>query len=523
MSTPPATSYDELPYDDHVFAYTQPANLATVAALHGLDPPALDHCRVLDIGFAAGSNLLPMASAYPAPSSSAWTCRHARLPPATKPSPDSALTNVSLQARDILAPTDDLGAFDYVICHGVYSWVPPPVQDRILDVIHRHLSPAGLAYLSYNTYPGWHLRGMVRDVMAFHADGVHGGPAEKTAQARAFLDFFIDALPEQNTSYASIIRHDAKLLRPSADSYVYHEYLEADNRPVYFQQFAAHAANHGLHYLAEATSTPLPGNLKPGVLDTLASLAGDRIRLEQYLDFLRCRIFRRSVLCRAPAFSPPNPPPTSGGGQGGGPASRIPMFAVSSNAKPVTEIRDLDPTAKETFAIPNDTTFTTANPLPRAILRRLWDARPTAVPFAKLRPALPDGCSAESLANELLQLYLAGIVELHLHPAAIASTAGPRPNRRAIRPSSGRCGDPKIYTLALAGTEPDPFARYLLPLLDGTRTRDDLVGILAERAAAGAFAVHDNGGQIITDPAVVRPVLAGWIEAALERLGKRRC
>src|SRR5207237_7810850 len=65
MPEPPVTSYDELPYDDHVFGYTQPAHLAAVATLNGLDPPPLDRCRVLDLGCAAGANLLPMALAWP--------------------------------------------------------------------------------------------------------------------------------------------------------------------------------------------------------------------------------------------------------------------------------------------------------------------------------------------------------------------------------------------------------------------------------------------------------------------------
>jgi SAM-dependent methyltransferase len=186
MSDASVTSYDELPYDDHVFAYTQPANLATVAALNGLEPPPLDRCRVLDIGCAAGANLLPMAIAKPASEFVGLDLSPRQIAAGKDTVARLGLTNVALHARNLLDPTDDLGTFDYIICHGVYSWVPPQVQNRILAVIRCHLAPAGLAYVSYNTYPGWHLRGLAREAMAFHAAGVDSGPADKVAQARAY-------------------------------------------------------------------------------------------------------------------------------------------------------------------------------------------------------------------------------------------------------------------------------------------------------------------------------------------------
>jgi SAM-dependent methyltransferase len=513
VTTTPVTSYDDLPYDDNVFPYTQPTNLAAVAALHGLDPPPFDRCRVLDIGCATGTNLLPMALARPRAEFVGLDLSPRQIASGQETIARLGLTNVALWARDIMGPTDDLGTFDYVICHGVYSWVPPAVQDRILAVIRRHLAPAGLAYVSYNTYPGWHLRGMVRDMLAFHDAAVPGGPAEKVVQARAFLDFLVDALPEKDTVYATSLRRDAEQLRPTPDSYVYHEHLEADNRPVYFHQFAAHAAGHGLQYLAEASPVPLPGDLKPGVLETLANLAGDRVRLEQYLDFLRCRIFRRSVLCHAAAR-----PDLRGA------VKRIPAFAVSSTAEPTAAVPDPDPGAKELFTVPSRTQFATADPALRAVLSRLWQARPAAVPFADLLtvahgPGAGDALKHD-LANGLLQMYLADIIALHLHPPAVTAAPGPRPCASPFARLQAERGDRKIFTLVFTSANPDPFARYLLPLLNGARTRDDLVELLAARAAAGAFAVNDNEGRPVTDPAVVRPVLAGWIDAALEQLAK---
>jgi SAM-dependent methyltransferase/methyltransferase-like protein len=514
MPDAPPTSYDELQYDDIVFGHSQPDNLATVAALHGLEPPPPDRCRALDIGCAAGANIFPMAFASPGGRFVGIDLSTAQIARGREMVTRLGLTNVTLDVRNILDPTDDLGTFDYIVCHGVYSWVPPAVQGRILDLIRRQLAPAGIAYVSYNTYPGWHLRGMARDLMAFHAAGLDAPPAVKTAEARAFLDFLVDALPEKDTSYASNLRREADYLRPRADSYVYHEYLEADNRPVYFHQFAAHAAAYGLQFLAEATAQPLPGQLKPGVLDTLAEFAGDPIRLEQYRDFLRCRVFRRSLLCHAAAR------PTRDGMAG-----RVPEFFVTSRAKPDTDRPRADPAAKELFVVSDQLRFSTADPLLRAALWRLWDARPAALSFADLLAAVRDQTpagvdGARELADGILQLHLGDVIDLHLRPPTVAAAAGPRPCAAPFARLQAERGDVKVFSITHKAEPIDPFARYLLPLLDGNRTRPDLVDTLAARAAAGEFEVHNKNGEPTTDPAVLRDVLAGWVETTLGRLAK---
>ena len=57
----------------------------------------------------------------------------------------------------------------------MYSWVPPDVQDAILRVCSRNLAPNGIAYVSYNTYPGWHVRMMAREMLVEHDDPRAGG------------------------------------------------------------------------------------------------------------------------------------------------------------------------------------------------------------------------------------------------------------------------------------------------------------------------------------------------------------
>src|SRR5947208_11701556 len=106
-----------------------------------------------------------------------------------------------------------------------------------------------------------------------------------------------------------MVQREADLLAQASDTYVYHEHLEEVNHPAYFHQFAERAAAHGLQYLAEAEPTPLPSNLSPEGRETLQRLAGDLIQGEQYLDFVRFRTFRRTLLCHSDVrlSRPPDP------------------------------------------------------------------------------------------------------------------------------------------------------------------------------------------------------------------------
>ena len=92
--------------------------------------------------------------------------------------------------------------FDYIIAHGVYSWVPDPVRDRILAICSESLSPNGVAYVSYNTYPGGHIRDMVREMMLFHVRACFRRQ-QKIAQGRALLKFLAGSKKEPDLYLSS--------------------------------------------------------------------------------------------------------------------------------------------------------------------------------------------------------------------------------------------------------------------------------------------------------------------------------
>src|SRR6185436_12341439 len=64
--------------------------------------------------------------------------------------------NLTLHATDFATAADfDLPRFDYIVAHGVYSWIDATGREDVRRFIDRHLAPGGLVYVSYNAMPGW--------------------------------------------------------------------------------------------------------------------------------------------------------------------------------------------------------------------------------------------------------------------------------------------------------------------------------------------------------------------------------
>ncbi len=206
------------------------------------------------------------------------------------------LTNIRIEHASILDVDSGWGQFDYIICHGVFSWVEPPVQDKILEICRENLTPAGVAYISYNTYPGWHLRESVRHMMRYHS-AQFDDAAEQVEQARALLAFLASA-SDTSLPYGQLLTREVERLSKASDSYLYHEHLEQTNQPLYFHEFVERAERAGLQYLSEAAiSEMLTSHFPAEIAETLERISPDILHLEQYMDFVRNRQFRRTLLC----------------------------------------------------------------------------------------------------------------------------------------------------------------------------------------------------------------------------------
>ena len=291
------TTYDSVPYPSYCYPQSSPAQLHAIAHLFGLKPVDFRKAKMLEIGCAAGGNILPLAARFPESSFLGIDLSTKQISEATDRVEKLGLKNIQFVAASMTEHHFKREKFDYIISHGVYSWIPEDVQDRLLEICGDTLSKNGVAYISYNTLPGWNAVKTVRDMMVWHSQNF-SEPAQKIREARNMIKFVSDNIKHQSGPYKETLEAELKKLQTATDSYLFHEHLEAVNAPCYFYEFADKAARHGLDYLGE---TGLPsmflGNHNEAVSKTLSKI-GDPVRLEQYLDFITNRRFRTTLLVK---------------------------------------------------------------------------------------------------------------------------------------------------------------------------------------------------------------------------------
>lgn len=292
------TTYDEVPYMATSFAYTHPEILAATAHMWGLEPPPLDGARVLELGCGRGANLVPMARTMPDAAFVGIDLSQRQIQEATATSAAAGTANATFHTMDLRDVDESFGRFDYIIGHGLYSWVPPDVQEEILEVCAQRLSPNGLVYLSYNTFPGWHLGLMFREMMLFRIRKT-ADPAERLRQVRELMRFLATSARSEGSLWSILLEEQASYVEEAKDWYLLHDDLEAENNPLYFSEMVERVGRHGLQYVAEVRSGSPDEIPAPEVDQILDRIATSRIEREQYLDFLNNGRFRRSIFCHA--------------------------------------------------------------------------------------------------------------------------------------------------------------------------------------------------------------------------------
>lgn len=513
MNTGPS-SYDELPYGDNCFSSSHPDYLATLARLHGLVPPALEGCRVLELGCARGGNLVPMALENPTGQFVGVDLSTRQVDEARQIADELGLRNVELHALDLTRLDDRFGTFDFIVCHGVFSWVPEPVRDAVLSICRDRLAPNGIAYVSYNTYPGWHGRGMVRELLGYHSRRP-GSPLEQVERARGFLEELVRVLPDKGTSHARILATEREMLRGVADSYLYHEHLEETNQPLYFHQFMARAQAKGLRFVAEAHTPALIAGLPGDARAALDQWAEDELAAEQYLDFLVNRTFRRTLLSRGDEGRTREADP-----------ARVAGLWASTYLAPVSERPDTRSESAEEFRRGEDgSSLSTNSPVSKTALVELHRVRPQALAFddlcgrvtAALGPAAPGTEEVRStLQAMLLRCFLWDLAALHTRPPRFAPRADDRPRGSPLARIQARAGG-RVTTLRRRSTELTDYDRMVLLSLDGARDRGAVLSALLEAVGSGEFSVC-HGDEPVADPEVVREVLQAELGPSLDRL-----
>lgn len=495
------TAYDKVPYHSVAFNQTHPDRLATIATFLGMEPAPVETCRVLELGCASGGNLIPMAAALPEGQFVGLDFSVRQVEVGQALIKTLGLTNISLRHMDILDITPDFGQFDYIIAHGIYSWVPPVVQAKMLEICHQNMTPQGVAYISYNTYPGGHMQRMIRDMLLYQVEGIEE-PEERIAQSRAFLDFLCEAVLGETTPHANFLHAYVNYVRDrflpkGDDAYLFHNDLAQINEPVYFHQFVEQAAKHGLKFLAEADFQSMLAHKLPAKTATaLRQMAKDTVALEQYMDFLRNRTFRQTLLCHQAVRLAGKVSP-----------ERLNRFYLASSAIPDSPEVDLQSTSVTKFRAPNGDFLSTDHPVTKAAMLYLSEVWPQPVSFDTLLAAaytrLNGAASQPEVDRQVLGAnllkgfsYNEDLVEFHVYSPHFVREVSPYPVASSLARFQAK-NNLFITNLRHELVKLEGLSYYLLPFLDGSLDRPALVELVKQWEAEGILPAQPEPAESV--------------------------
>ncbi len=463
-------AYDEVAYPAMIHRQTHPEQMASKAFLLGLSPPPPERCRVLELGCGDGANLAAMAVLYPECTYVGIDLSGAAIARGQALIADAGLTSVRLHAGSLTDIDASWGTFDYILAHGVYSWVPAPVREAVLRVAGELLAPQGVAFISYLALPGAHLRDLVRTIARFHTSSTHD-PEQKVREGISIIGFFGRASTE-NGLYQQVLRAEFEKLRDRPEGGFYHDELSDMSTPFLLTDFCADARRHGLDFLTDAEYVESPAYaLTDEAEKALAPLTNNRLLLEQYYDFAHGRRFRQTLLCRA-------------GQNIGLQRERVRSLHLACAARPKEPPANLQTSDALAFESIKGSSFRCNHPLTKAIFCELYACYPTRLPYAE---AVKRGLARLGLAEPValddeirLHRYVArllspGLIEAHLGPLPSAVVAGERPVASPLAQAQVRRGDPTLFNLAGKQIDlMDPVLRAILLLLDGHHDRSAL-------------------------------------------------
>ena len=481
--------YDHFSYESIPFQDTHPRHLACLGRLFDLpvaDPAA---CRVLELGCATGGNLVPMAWHEPGSRFLGIDLSGAQVRQGAALIEELGLDNVELRQGDILDLGEELGGFDYVIAHGVYSWVPQPVREHLLALSRRLLNPGGLLYLSFNALPGWRMRGMLRDILGFACRGLEA-PADRLDAAYAALSRLERSLGDLQALSARYLREEIRHLRKAHPSYLLFEYLAEENRAFLFSEFRTDAEHRGLRYLCDTEIASLfPSTYGSATEEALADIDDD-MDLEQWLDFVSARNFRRCVLCRDDAS----------------PAGELSLdafadFAFGSDLAPPARV-DLRGNKPAEFRRPDGTTLAVKHPLTKALLLEMVGTQPDLLKLPTLLGGAERRLQRASGGRHAAEYDLA-LMEIFTLFANRALTASPNEERfrtaAGDRPAASRlaraqvaAGASHLATARHADLDLDTLAARLVHHLDGRHTLEAIAHRLVDELQQGTLVPPDG-------------------------------
>lgn len=488
-------NYEDVVYPNFVHAQTHPNRLATMARAYGLTSAPVENCRVLEIGCGSGTNILAMATNLPRSEFVGVDLSENHINFGIKAAKEIGVTNLTLIRADLLeSDLSAFGKFDYIIAHGFYSWIPQIVREKFLEICRAHLAENGVAFVSYNAFPGCHLRLMMREMMSFHTKNIES-PLEKADQSLALLGFLKDAAFEREV-YGKILGGEFEKTAERSAELIIHDDLGEFNQPFYFHEFVSEAAKYDLQFLSEAEYFHEKyASFKSEAVDFLDRFGDDEIiEREQYLDFLKNRRFRQTLICHKNIDLKRKIGTDFFGG-----------LTIVSDLQPDSETPDFAPHKNEKFSKAGKKGVTTDHFLTKAALYHLSEIFPRSVSFGELVECAKNiagkhsdenrefsDADAEILKDVLLKIFASNFVDFFTYEPQIASEASEKPKADDFIRWQAENSETLFSRRFCTKKIEDDFSKNLLILCDGEHSREDIYYDFREKISDGRLVLADK-------------------------------
>ena len=514
MSQSPPTSYDEIPYPSYAFRQTRPDHLACIGKFFGMKTVDFRKARILELGCARGANLLPMAAAFPNSAFLGIDLSDRQIKEGRQDIAELNLKNVELKTLSIMDVDASFGTFDFIIAHGIYSWVSEDVRNQILAICKNNLSTFGIAYVSYNTLPGWNMVKTIRDMMLYHS-GSFNDPAARILEARRMLNFTLENCSGGETPYKQMLENEVDVISKAADNYLFHDHLEHQNDPCYFHEFIGKANGVGLQYVGDAQlATMYVGIYSETAREKLGQI-NDLVRQEQYLDFLTNRRFRATLLCHADAKLSRNILPEG-----------LDEFLYMTTLSPKGGIDNVDLLKDGETEFSNSATGQSLKTSSRVVAAAFCvlaesNSRPMSVDELIKKASsrlenIPEDVIRKSFLESAGRFILNGCLEIALDAGNHVSDVSDQPEVWAVARLMAR-SDNSVPSVLHKNVVLGDDLRVLVPYVDGTRTVEDIVEAYLPHFLNGDLTLNVDGVPA-TDENKIRTAIGPVVTNGLHAL-----
>lgn len=519
------SNYDRIHFSSKPSPERCPERLAAIATTYGLSPQDIETANVLELGCSTGENLIPLACAYPNSNFLGLDISKKQIAKASELVNLFELKNISFQVKDIASFEEGSEKYDYIICHGVFSWVDSETQESIFKLLRGRLSENGIGVISYNCHPGWQMRNRLKEIVSY-ADQANDSIEERCVRARKSLEVFLALLEEEYHPNSLLLKKEIHHVLAQSDSYLVHEVLNSSASSSMVSEFLSSAEEKDLQYLGDGRPSRMrfhkfhEEQLDHKHATAFSELATDEKKREQYIDFLFPVAFRSTLLCHKEQEISRS-----------GVLGRIKEFYIASSLRLVDADSPIQNVETHEFFDSRGITREFQDPILKAALVALSDRWPKWIKFSEMRSEVEailasfgarqvffSNAEWANLSAQLERLFYDGSVEFHTQPPIFSLDIEEKPEVSAISrkqvEDEGWATNLRNEYVVLGDIE-----RRLFRLLDGKHSHQDLQNELVGLLQTGELSVRQEG-RVVTDLDQQRNCARDMVEETLSLIAK---